>query len=196
MKKLIVLLTTMLIFALVSGIGAAKEIPVNATNSIQAAINNAASGDVIIVKPGIYTENIRITKPDLVIRSESGNPEDTIVKANSNTSVFSMSAVNTTISGFKIESAETGIYMANCINCTVTNNYLSENKVGITLFGSNYNEISENRVNSNRQHGIQILYSEGNKLLNNSVNWNDRGINHLYSNKSVISGNNVSNNMN
>ena len=195
MNKLIILLTAMLILALGSGIGTALEIRVNSTQSIQAAVNIASSGDVIIVKPGTYTENIRISTPDLVIRSESENPEDTIIKAASNTTnLFYTTASNTTISGFKIEFGETGVYLARCSGCTVTNNYLLDNKLGIYLSSSNYNKISENRANSNEMYGIQLVSSEGNTLLNNSANSNDRGINYITSNKSMISGNNVSNN--
>ncbi len=194
MKKLIILIMVMLIFALGSGIGAAADVYVNSTDSIQTAVNNAGSGDVIIVRPGTYTESIRITKQNLVIKSETGKPEDTIIKANPNTSAFYVRARNTTISGFKIESAETGIYMLECSDCTITNNYLSNNKLGISLSNSNNNEISENKANSNTFHGIQLLNSEGNKLLNNSLTLNERGINHLNSKKSQISGNNVSNN--
>ncbi|MDD2614489.1 MAG: PGF-pre-PGF domain-containing protein [Methanosarcina sp.] len=194
MKKLIILIMVMFIFALGSGVGAAAEIYVNPTESIQIAVNNAGSGDAIIVRPGTYTENIQITKQNLVIKSETGKPEDTIIKANPNTSAFYVAARNTTISGFKIESAETGIYMLECSDCTITNNYLSDNKLGISLSNSNNNEISENKANSNTFHGIQLLNSEGNKLLNNSLTLNERGINHLNSKKSQISGNNVSNN--
>ena len=194
MKKLIILIMVMFIFSLGSGIGTAADVYVNPMESIQIAVNNADSGDVIIVRPGTYTENIRITKQNLVIKSETGKPEDTIIKANLNTSAFYIAARNTTISGFKIESAETGIYMIGCSDCTITNNYLSDNKLGISLSNSNNNEISENKANSNTFHGIQLLNSEGNKLLNNSLTLNERGINHLNSKKSQISGNNVSNN--
>jgi len=194
MNKLIILLMTMLIFAFGSGIGAAEEFYVNSTDSIQVAVNNAGSGDVIIIRPGTYTENIRITEHNLVIRSESGKPEDTIIRANPNTSAFYVAAINTTISGFKIKSGETGIYLTGCSGCTVTNNDLSDNKLGISLSNSNHNEISENQVNSNMLYGIQLVSSEGNKILNNSISLNNRGINHLTSNKSTISGNNVSNN--
>jgi len=195
MRKLIILLMVMLIFALVSGIAAAKEISVNSTDSIQNAVNNAASGDVIIVKPGTYSENIKVTTQSLVIRSESGKPENTIIKAVPNTSVFNVAAINTTISGFRIESGETGIYLVRCSDCTIINNELSDNKHGISLSSSNNNNISENQVNSNKMYGIQLVNSEGNKLLNNNVNLNERGINHINSNKSTISGNNVSNNV-
>ncbi|AKB47033.1 Cell surface protein [Methanosarcina sp. Kolksee] len=195
MRKLIILLMVMLIFVLVSGIAAAKEISVNSTDSIQTAVNNAASGDVIIVKPGTYNENIKVTTQSLVIRSESGKPENTIIKAVPNTSVFNVAAINTTISGFRIESGETGIYLVRCSGCTIINNELSDNKHGISLSSSNNNNISENQVNSNKMYGIQLVNSEGNKLLNNNVNLNERGINHINSNKSTISGNNVSNNV-
>ncbi|HEY3360232.1 MAG TPA: NosD domain-containing protein, partial [Methanosarcina sp.] len=194
MKKLIILLMTMLIFALISGIGAAKNITVNSTDSIKAAVNIAASGDVIIVKPGIYAENIQIKTPNLVIRSESENPADTIIRTYSNTTGFSVTASNTTISGFKIESGERGIYLAGCNGCTVTNNDLSNNKIGIYLSISNYNKISGNRANSNKMFGIHLDSSEGNEILNNSVNSNTRGIDSLTSNKNEILDNIALNN--
>jgi len=46
--------------------------------SIQAAINNASSGDTIIVHDGTYTENIDVNKDHLTIKSENG-AEATIV---------------------------------------------------------------------------------------------------------------------
>ncbi len=194
MKKLIILLMAMLIFALVSGIGAAKDITVNSTDSIKAAVNSAASGDTIIVKPGIYNENIKVTTPNLIIRSESGNPENTIIKASPNTSVFNVAAINTTISGFRIESGETGIYLVRCSDCLITNNDLSDNIYGISLISSNNNKILGNRVNSNKMFGIHLDSSEGNTLLNNAVNSNTRGIDSIISNNNKILDNIVLNN--
>ena len=43
-------------------------------------------------------------------------------------------------------------------------------------------------------HGIQLVTSEGNTLLNNNVNSNTRGINFITSHKNTISGNNALNN--
>jgi len=194
MKKLIILLMTMLIFPLVSGIAVAKDISVNSTDSIQTAVNNAASGDVIIVKPGTYSENIKVTTQSLVIRSESGKPENTIIKALPNTSAFNVAASNTTIHGFRIESGETGIYLARCSGCTITNNDLSDNKLGVSLNISNNNNISGNRANSNKLHGIQLVNSEGNTLLNNTMNSNTRGVSSITSNNNNISDNIVLNN--
>jgi parallel beta-helix repeat protein len=176
MNKLIILLMAMLIFALGSGIGATKEVTVNSTDSIRAAVNNASSGDVIIVKPGVYNESIRITTQNLVIRSESGNPEDTIIRTDSYGFNVTATASNTTISGFKIDSAETGIKLDRCSGCTISNN-----------------EISGNRANKDK-FGIQLYYCNGNTLLNNSLNLNVRGIDSIHSDNNIIIDNIVLNN--
>lgn len=58
--------------------------------SIQAAINAAHPGDKIIVKPGIYEENINISK-NVTLVSESENPSDTIVQGvNGSDDIFSV----------------------------------------------------------------------------------------------------------
>ncbi len=194
MNKLTILLITILIFAISSGIGSAAEFVVQPGSSIQAAVNSAHPGDTIIVKPGTYNENVGISIPNLIIKSESGNPEDTIIKANSNSRVFYVTGSNTTINGFKIEAGETGIYLSGCNGCTVTNNYLSDNEIGIYLRSSNYSKISGNRANFNKQFGIQLVSSEGNTLSSNNVNSNARGISSITSNKNTISDNSASNN--
>ena len=80
------------------------------------------------------------------------------------------------------------------VDCTITNNDLSDNEIGVSLSSSNNNKISGNRANSNKLHGIQLVNSEGNTLLNNNVNSNTRGINSITSNKNTISDNNALNN--
>jgi len=65
MNKLTVLTLVFFILISVSGIGAAAEIIVKPGDSIQNSINSATSGDTIIVKPGTYTDNIKIVKNDL-----------------------------------------------------------------------------------------------------------------------------------
>ncbi len=194
MKKPIILLMAMLVFSLSSGIGAAAEFYVNSTDSIQAAVNNAASGDVIIVRPGTYNESIQITKQNLVIRSESGKPDDTIIRANTN--AFYTAARNTTISGFKIESEDAGIYLARCSDCTITSNNLSDNRFGVYLSNANFNNIVGNRINSNTGSGIQLVSSERNTLLNNIINSNNHGIVLENASNNNMTGNTVNSNTN
>jgi hypothetical protein len=75
--------------------------------TIQDAVNNATSGETIIVYPEIYTENVNVSMADLNIISYSGNPDDTVVKHLDVLSHdFKINANNVTISGFNI----TGTY--------------------------------------------------------------------------------------
>lgn len=201
-SRLITLLLVFLILVLSSGIGTADEIFVQSGESIQAAVNNAVSGDVIIVKPGTYTENINVTIHNLIIKSESGNPANTIIMAKDPAlDVFNIESNKVTISGFKIMEANkdhAGVYMYKCKNCTVENNRLINNTIGVylntsdyniilgNLIGkgdkgidiqqSNYNTISENRASKNR-YGIFAPNSEGNVFSNNTLSENkDYGI--------------------
>jgi pectin methylesterase-like acyl-CoA thioesterase len=73
------LLAFFILFSL-TGIGTAAEIIVQPGNSIQAAVNNSTSGDVIIVMPGTYIENVEVPTGNLTIRSESGNSDNTTIK--------------------------------------------------------------------------------------------------------------------
>lgn len=181
MNSLTSLLMAVLVFTLSSGLGTA-EIIVQPGDSILAAVNNAtSSGDLIIVKPGVYSENIIISKPNLVIESEYGDPENTVIIAkNANANVFYTEANNTTISGFEIKSGGysgvTGIHLARSSNCSINNNNLSYNDIGISISDSNYNKISNNRINSNINDGINLLRSDRNTILNNIIYFNNHGI--------------------
>lgn len=218
--KLITLLLVFLILILSSGIGTADEIFVQSGESIQAAVNSAVSGDVIIVKPGTYTENINVTLHNLVIKSESGNPTNTIIMAKDPAlDVFNIESNKVTISGFKITEAKkdhAGIYMYKCKNCTVENNRLLNNTVGVYLKNSdyntildnligkgekgimtqqsNYNTISGNRASKNR-YGFYVPNSEGNVISNNTLSENkDYGISLSTGVGNTLSANNASNN--
>jgi parallel beta-helix repeat protein len=208
------------ILILSSGIGTADEIFVQSGESIQAAVNNAVSGDMIIVKPGTYTENINVTVHNLVIKSESGNPTNTIIIAKDPAvDVFSVESNKVTISGFKIMESKkdhAGIYMYQCKNCTVENNRLLNNTVGVYLKNSdynmildnligkgdkgivteqsNYNTISGNRASKNR-YGFYVPNSEGNVISNNTLSENkDYGILLSTGVGNTLSENNASNN--
>ncbi|MDQ1251763.1 MAG: hypothetical protein QG646_874 [Euryarchaeota archaeon] len=181
MNRLTSLLMAIFVFTLCTGTGTA-EIIVQPGDSIQTAVNNATgSGDLIIVKPGVYSENIVISMPNLVIKSESGDPENTVImsrKADSN--VFYTEANNTTISGFGIKSGEhsdvTGIHLARNSNCNINNNSLSYDTIGLSISDSNNNNISDNRIKSNINDGIDLLRSDNNTILNNIINFNNHGI--------------------
>jgi len=205
----------------VSGVGTAAEIIIKPGDSIQSSINSAASGDTIIIKPGTYAENIKIIKDDLTIRSESGNPDDTTIKAKSpNAHVFSLQANNVKIKGLKISGASkygyAGICLSSCSDCTIENNILLSNSFGVCLLNSKGNKISKNTVSDsdrgiyfkfskgntlsgntatdNGEYGIALESSDGNTLSENTVFKNKRGIYFGSSDGNTLTGNTVRNN--
>lgn len=196
-KKLIILLLVFLILILSSGIGAAAEIFVQPGDSIQAAVNNAVMGDVIIVKPGNYSENIKITVHNLIIKSESGNPVNTIITAKDpSLDVFTVESNKVTINGFKIMGAglnHSGIYMNQCKNCTVENNRFLDNSNGIYLKNSENNLILDNLVGRS-DHGIILDQSNYNTISGNRASKNRFGIYLPNSNKNLLTNNTLSNN--
>jgi parallel beta-helix repeat protein len=170
--------------------------------------------------PGTYTENIDVTIHNIIIKSESGNPTDTIITAKDpNTDVFSVESNRVTISGFKILEAKkghSGIYMYQCKNCTIENNRLLNNTYGIYLKNSDYNmilnnligkgdkgivseqstynTISGNRASKNR-YGLEDSNSEGNLISNNTLSENNEyGISISTDVDTTLSGNNASSN--
>jgi parallel beta-helix repeat protein len=183
-------------------IGSASEIIVKPGNSIQNSINSATPGDIIFVEPGTYNENIVITKDNLTIKSETGNPDDTIIKAKSTSSdVFLLDGDNTKIQGFKIFGATgsgyAGIRLHYTNNCTIEDNELFNNSCGICIWYSTRNVISNNTANNNGAYGgVLFATSNFNTLSGNTVSNNQRGIYFATSNDNTLSSNIVQNNGN
>lgn len=199
----------------ITGIGTAAEIFVQEGDSIQEAVDNALPGDVIIVKPGTYSENINVTKDNLVIRSESGNPENTVIQAyNPTADVFTIHANNVTFRGFTVTGAGvncSGLSLYWCHNCLIEsnkffnnyqgvylksslNNKIENNKFlkcdrGIIVEKSNQNSVSRNKV-SNCGYGIHLLNSKENSVSKNTVlESKNYCILLLSSNSNTVSGN-------
>ena len=199
LNRLAILLVVFLLITLGSGIGAAAEVYVQPGESIQTALDNAVSGDVIILKPGIYTENIKIDKNNLVISSESGNPDDTIITAKSSDNhVISLQANNVKISGLGItgtKNSYAGIYLSECNNCIIENNKILNNGYGIYLLNSKGNKLSNNVIANNEENGILLSTSANNTIFGNTASDNkDTGIHISTSDGNTLTGNNISSN--
>lgn len=214
------MLAAFFLFASITGIGTAAETFVQPEDSIQEAVNSARPGDVITVIPGTYAENIVVTKNNLVIRSESGNPEDTVIEPyDPDTDVLTIQADNITVQGFLITGAGdncSGIYLNDSNNCLLENNKLFNNSEGIHLESSaknrvfnnvilkvsrgiiieqsEYNSVASNKASKCR-YGIYLLNSKGNRVSKNTVLENkEYGIILSASNDNTLSENTVSNN--
>lgn len=167
--------------------------------SIQAAVTAANPGDKIVVKPGIYKENIVINK-NISIVSESGNFSNTIVRAaDSSQDTFSIWTNGVNIKGFGISGSNSaGIHILGVSDCRIENNNLFNNSCGIDLYmmssgnkldrneisgcltgislsNSLYNNLSNNLI-LNCSNGISLFDSLNNFLENNKISENIEGI--------------------
>ncbi len=159
--------------------------------TIQSAVENATEGDTIIVRDGVYIENIVIYKSCLTIRSENG-PENCIVKAESPLDfIFSFYGSNITLRGFTIMNGFCGVSSYNSLN-KISNNSISNSKYGIFLAGSSNNEITNNSI-YNELIGVGLYYSSNNKISNNSISNSKLWGIHLNSSNNEITNNSIYN---
>ncbi|UYZ40467.1 MAG: right-handed parallel beta-helix repeat-containing protein [Candidatus Methanospirare jalkutatii] len=166
---------------------------------IQWAVDNATDEDTIIVRDGIYVENIDINKPNLTIKSENGSANCIVRAANPYDHVFNVTADNVTIKGFTVTGAtgywRAGIYLYNNPNnCRIENVNASDNWCGIYLWESGNNIISGNNI-SNNWGGIYLVYSNNNSISGNNISSNNiHGIYLGSSSNDIITGNTMTNN--
>jgi len=153
---------------------------------------------MIILEPGTYNENVVINTDNLVIKSVSGNPEDTIIKAKSSSShVFFLQADNVQISGLQITGTKNpyaGICLSGCNNCIIDKNKILNNGYGIYLLDSKGNTLSNNEATNNRAYGILFSSASNNVLSGNKASNNERGIHIGTSDGNKLSGNTISSN--
>ena len=136
-------------------------------NTIQKGINAAFNDDTIIVKDGIYDENLNVYKR-LTIRSENGSDVTIVQAASVYDHVFEVTADWVNITGFTTTGTEypyAGIYLYGADHCNVSYNTASNNWKGICLWYSSNNTIIDNNA-SNNSYDIYLSYSSGNTLTN------------------------------
>jgi parallel beta-helix repeat protein len=149
-------------------------------DTIQAALNDADSGNTIEVADGTYTENIWIIKDYLTLKSKNGAEKTTIEAADGNNDTLLIKADYTYINGFTIEGAGTagyykdrrgGIRIVNSYS-TISNNIISNNSQGIFMSSTNNNIISNNIISNNSIRGILLEAADYNTFSNNIIDSN------------------------
>jgi len=168
-------------------------VPDNYTK-IQWAVDNATSGDTIIVRDGTYNENAVVNKT-LTIQSENGAANCVVSASNPDDHVFHVTADWVNITGFTVENAteayNAGIYLSTAAHCNVSNNNVMNNYRGIYLYYSSNNTLTNNTA-SNNWDGISLYCSSDNNLTNNTASNNWYGI-FLYSSSNSMLTNNAAN---
>ena len=154
---------------------------------IQWAVNNASAGDTIIIRDGVYTENIHIYKDKLTLRSENGSENCIIKSENYSRSNFYIAADYVNISGFTVMGSLTdwwingsaypfpywlsGFYMPRARYCNISNNIIlySSDAIEIEHKSSN-NVIKNNIIKFAFENGIELdPGSEDNIIENNTI---------------------------
>jgi parallel beta-helix repeat protein len=164
--------------------------------TIQDAIDNASSGDRIIVYEGFYKENLMINKTVDIFGEDK---EDTIIDGGNTENVITINNNNVDISTFTIRNsgkgeknaalkvnADTckivdniisggmhGIFIENSDGTTIAYNTIYNNRNGTFLYSSDSNVIHHNDIYDNYQNGI---------LLNETCDYNEISNNTIYEN--------------
>lgn len=163
--------------------------------TIQEAINRANPGDTIFVHQGVYYENIVANKSVSLVGEDKNL---TIIDGNGTSSVIFILANNVGVKNFTLRRSgilfyDNGIRIERSSGNVISNNIISSNYGGISLFLSGNNVISGNII-SNNYGGISLFSSSNNVISGNTIALNGyRGISILYSIDNVIYRNNFNN---
>ena len=170
--------------------------------TIQAAVNAAVSGDVIVVHAGTYRENVEINISSITLLGE-GMDLVTVEAVDAAGDVFYVTTDYVNISGFTVTGATgwswgTGISIgAGSDHCNVSGNNVSGNRYGIIMVHENsYTTIENNIIRSNTERGIyfQCQQNTHSTITGNEIAYNGDGIYMYWSAGNNITCNLVQNN--
>jgi hypothetical protein len=171
--------------------------------TISAAVNHASSSDTILVKSGVYHENVLINKSLTVMGEDS---KDTIVigtggESRGQSTVFTLAADDVEISGFTIESLDylptsyyaTGISVEGD-GCTITGNNIRNTYYGIFCSVQSSTTISWNNITGNFKDGIRFCGGSLNKFSENNIAGNAKSGIAIEGYSNTITRNNITDN--
>jgi parallel beta-helix repeat protein len=159
--------------------------------TIQAGINAASSGDIVLVEPGTYVENINFMGKAITVKSSNG-PKYTIIDGNGVAPVAAFvthEGTKSILSGFTLQDGvgtfdfqyQGGGVSISYSSPTITHNVITKNSAGDgggvgVYFGSPI--ISGNSITKNYAQfggGIAFVGSSNGEVLHNTISNNTAG---------------------
>ena len=145
--------------------------------TIQSAINapETLEGHVILVGSGTYHEHVVVNKTLSLVGEEQ---TATVIDGGKTGTVLTVNADSVTVTGFAIRNGgpiyppwgnDCGIILEYCSGANITDNLVTENRIGIYLYYSTNNNIQNNIVHSNQENGVWLWFSGNNTLKENKV---------------------------
>jgi len=159
--------------------------------SIQEAINNASSGDTILVGPGVYYENIVVNKSVLIVGE---NRLNTIVDGGNKWMAVVVAVSGAVLRNLTIRHGIVGVVLNKHIDGVqvVDNDIVFNSYDGVYGDRSGSNVIANNNISFNGWRGVFLYACAPSVVENNFVSYNlIDGIVVRYSNNTVVQGNEV-----
>ena len=216
-----------LLFAIITcvSVGHAATITVGPSESIQAAVNRAQTGDIIEVRAGSYRENLLIDKQLTLIGIDRP-----IVHGTGSGSVVVITARSCSFRGFRIQHSgsdlqteDSGILLKSSHNL-IEQNELTDILYGIYFYRSQGNTVRGNTIRGRKQleagergaglhlwdspnntiednkisdmrDGMYIQSCDGNQIRRNRVSNLRYGLHYMFSNRNVFEDNFFENNV-
>jgi parallel beta-helix repeat protein len=142
--------------------------------SFRLAIDDARNGDEIVVRPGVYQQNINFKGKNLTLRSIDPNDpsvvSETILIAYGDVVTFSNAEdANCVLAGFTIADSDNGIYCSAAsppiTNCNIVDNV----NAGMKLYMASNPTVSNCIISGNGGSGLEmIIFAAGRNILINS----------------------------
>jgi parallel beta-helix repeat protein len=160
----------------------ASPAEVNPGQSIQQAINEANTGDTILVGSGIYYENIVVNKT--VVLEGEGWTTTIVDGMGAENQVFLINADNVVVRDLMIRNTSIdnpavgyGIHIFGANNVTIANCKTTLCYYGIRLTDTNQSDVVENLIEHNYGYGISLHgNSSSNQIAGNDIENNPTGI--------------------